>query len=435
MKNIRISLVISFLILFLLTVNADAKWWIFGQSNDEISINYMYINKISYDESGPEVTIYKETLQDGLIHINGKASVRKGKIGGVRVSTSNKERWEEAKFSENGAFDYSFRPEPDREYVLYIEIMDTAGKTNDIEATRKKIKLSDQNIMALIRETLDKMIEAYRNEDPTRFMSYVSDDFAGDESNLDRAIRKDFSAFDNIDLRYTLNNVAAGAKGMVYVSINFNRSVLSARDGKTYTDRGMTEFIFQLGPARVSSMKNPLIFGLSDAENVATGTVKSGSGNLNICLNSKNDAGLCVSGISGVSDSNVLTGTATLRSVNFTNFQGFIFADEEVTNETNSSNLTGDFAIMVEGMAMAFISLRTGVTVKDMGVISLNQITTADESGYQGFAQGPAGHSYVFKLPGNKYGAIEITSLTSSGMGGGTSTIRYKYQPNGTRNF
>ena len=250
MKNIRINLVVSFLILFLSTVNADAKWWIFGQSNDEININYMYINKISYDETGPELTIYKETLLDGLIHITGKASVRKGKIGGVRVSTSNKERWEEAKFSETGAFEYSFRPDPDKEHVLYVEIMDTAGKTNDIEATRKKVKLSDQNIMALIRETLDKMIESYRNEDPTRFMSYVSEDFAGDETNLDRAIRKDFSAFDNIDLRYTLNNVAAGTRGMVYVSINFNRSVISAKDGKSYTDRGMTEFVFQLGPAR-----------------------------------------------------------------------------------------------------------------------------------------------------------------------------------------
>ena len=61
-------------------------------------------------------------------------------------------------------------------------------------------------------------------------------------------------------------------------------------------------------------MKNPLIFGLSDAENVATGTV-AGSGELNICLNTRNETGLCVSGISGVSDSNVLTGTATLRYV------------------------------------------------------------------------------------------------------------------------
>jgi hypothetical protein len=165
MKNVKLNMALFLLMLsFLYTVNADAKWWIFGQSNDEININYMYINKISYEEIGPEATIYKETLQDGLIHINGKASVRKGKIGGVRISTSNRERWEEAKFSDNGAFEYSFRPDPDKVYVIYVEIMDTAGKTNDIEATRKEVKISDRNIMAVIKEALDRMIEAYRNE-------------------------------------------------------------------------------------------------------------------------------------------------------------------------------------------------------------------------------------------------------------------------------
>lgn len=434
MKTIRIKLIISCLVLLLFAVNAEAKWWIFGQSNDEVNITYMYLNKIAYDESGPKLTIFKETLQDGLIYINGKASTRKGKIGSVRVSTSNREAWEEAKLSENGAFEYSFRPDLGKEYVLYIEVMDTAGKTNDIESTRKEVNLSDQNIMALIRETLDKMIDAYRSEDPNRFMSYVSDDFSGDETNLDRAIRKDFSAFDNIDLRYTVNNIAAGSNGMVYVSINFNRSVISARDGKTYTDRGMTEFIFQLGPERVYSMKNPLIFGLSDAENVATGTVKSGSQDLNLCLTATNDAGLCESGITA--DSSVISGTTTLRTVNINNFQGFIFADEETTTETNSANITGDFSVMVEGAMAVFLLVRPGVIVKEKGIISLEQIKTADDSGYGTSVMNmpTVGQSYVFRLSNNTYGAIEITNLTISGMGN-TATIKYKYQPDGTRNF
>lgn len=434
MKTIRFNLIISCFILLLFTVNAQAKWWIFGQSNDEVNINYMYINKIAYDESGSAITIFKETLQDGLIYLKGKTSTRKGKIGGVRVSINDKETWEEAKLSENGAFEYSFRPDLGKAYVLYVEVMDTAGKTNDIESTRKEVKLSDQSIMAIIRETLDKMIESYQSEDPNRFMSYVSDDFTGDETNLDWAIRKDFSAFDNIDLRYTVNNIAAGSKGMVYVSINFNRSVLSAKDGKRYSDRGMTEFIFKLAPERVYSMKNPLIFGLSDAENVATGTVKSGSQELNICLSATNETGLCESGIKA--DSNVVSGRTTLNTTSFVNFQGFIFADEEVTDETNESSIIGDFAILIEGLEMSFIRLRSGVVVKDMGMISLDQINTADESGYNTFAQGGAiqGHSYVFKLSNNTYGAIEITSVTASGMRK-TAMLKYKYQPDGTRNF
>jgi hypothetical protein len=417
----------------LVAANADAKWWIFGQSNDEININYLYLNKIAYDESGPQITVYKETLQDGLVYITGKASTRKGKLGGVRVTTNNKETWEEAKISENGAFEYSFRPELDKDYILFIEIMDTAGKTNDIELTRKEVKLSEQNIMALIRETLDKMIEAYRNEDPSRFMSHVSEDFTGDEANLDRAIRRDFNAFDNIDLRYTLNNITSGTKGMVYVSINFNRSVISTKDGKPYTDKGMTEFIFQLGPARVYNMKNPLIFGLSDAENVAVGTVKSSSGELNISLSETNAVSLTADGTAG--DSNVLSGTAILRTISpFNNFQGFIFADEEVTNETDGGNIMGDFGLAIEGLDMALVLVRGGVQVKKRAATTINQITTADESGYGNWADsGQAGDSYVFKLSNNTYGVMEITSIT--GAGPRLGNIRYKYQPNGTRNF
>jgi hypothetical protein len=417
----------------LATVHADAKWWIFGQSNDEVNINYLYLNKIAYDESGPRITVYKETLQDGLVYITGKASTRKGKLGGVRITTNNKETWEDAKISENGAFEYSFRPELNKDYVLFIEIMDTAGKTNDIELTRKEMNLSDQNIMALIRDALDKMIEAYKNEDPARFMSYVSEDFTGDEANLDRAIRRDFNAFDNIDLRYTLNNITSGARGMVYVSINFNRSVISTKDGKPYTDKGMTEFIFQLGPARVYNMKNPLIFGLSDAENVAVGTVKASPGELNISLSETNAVSLTEDGTTG--DSAVLSGTATLTTINpFTHFQGFIFADEEVSNETDGGNIMGDFGLAVETLTMAVMNVRGGVQVKKKAGTPLSQITSADESGYGNWADaGQAGDSYVFKLSNNTYGAIEIVSLT--GAGPRYANIRYKYQPNGTRNF
>ncbi|MBU1712856.1 MAG: hypothetical protein KKD47_07095, partial [Proteobacteria bacterium] len=127
---------------------------------------------------------------------------------------------------------------------------------------------------------------------------------------------------------------------------------------------------------------------------------------------------------------------ATLRCVSQFDYQGFIFADEETTNETHPVNVIGDFGIIVEGGGpIAFINLRTGVLIKKKASTSLNQITTADESGYGTFADpGAAGDSFLFKLANNTYGAIEITSLTPSGLGF-NATIRYKYQPNGTRNF
>jgi len=106
--------------------------------------------------------------------------------------------------------------------------------------------------------------------------STARDVVAGDAGVLDNAIRKDFSAFDNIDLRYTINSIASG-KGGIYVSISYNRALISSRDGRPYRDSGITEFVFRAAgdTVKVFSMKNPLIFGLSDAANVSTGTVRT----------------------------------------------------------------------------------------------------------------------------------------------------------------
>lgn len=432
MKTIKINIFVAVLITLVFSVRAEAKWWIFGQSNEEVSIRYMYLNKVSYDESGHEVTLYKETMPEGMVVLNGKASVRKGKIGSVRVTVNDKEKWEDAKLADDGTFEFSFKPELNKEYVIFVEVMNTAGKTNNVEETRKEVRISDRNIMALIREALDRMIEAYMSEDPGLFMTYVSDEFAGDSVNLDRAIRKDFSAFDNIYLRYTLNNIVAGANGRVYVSLNFSRSVISARDGKTYTDKGMTEFVFQMGPARVYSMKNPLIFGLSDPEEVATGTVNSPLNKDNIGINSDGSVVLCDTGICDGGNSTVESGpfmlTTTCLDYSCVH-QGFIFADGDVTD--------GSGDIMME---TNIIFLATGVTLVDLGIKSIETVTEVPASGYTFDHIGVefmTGHCFALRLANGKYAVIEILDWTevSSEPLVARARFKYKYQTDGSRNF
>lgn len=254
---------------------AEAKWWIFGQTENEISTRYLYLNGVSYDELGDKVTVYRETLPDGRLVLRGKAGTTSSQVGVVQVSHDGKATWQEAARSDDGTFEYGFKPEIGKSYLMYVKIMDTTGKSNDVEATRKEVTVSDQNISAVIRKAMDALVSAYRGEDPRGFMAQVSPDFAADASILDSAIRRDFTTFDNIDLRYTLNNVSASSGGKVFVAISFARSITSTKSGKTLSDKASTEFVFSLegNTAKVFSMKNPLIFGLSDAENVATGTV------------------------------------------------------------------------------------------------------------------------------------------------------------------
>lgn len=275
MKKINVLSVFT-IIFFLISTHAQAKWWIFGQSQDEISIPYLYINNISYDEGGDEITLYKQYLDEGNIVIKGKGSLKQGGIGSVQISSDGKESWQKAELSRDGAFVYKFKPETGKKYEIYVKVLNTSGKTNDFEETRKFVTVSEQDIKAAVIEALNKLTETYMAENPAAFMELVSEDFAGDFTILDRAIRKDFTLFDNIDLRFTLTGMASGAKGSIVVTITFNRFLLGTKSGQSYRDRGMTEFVFvpEGGGLKVKAMKYPLIFGLSDAGNVATGVIQ-----------------------------------------------------------------------------------------------------------------------------------------------------------------
>jgi len=253
---------------------ADAKWWIFGKSKAEVGLKYLHINKISADETGPKIKLFREMLgPDGLVKISGRTAG--GQTGSVRITLDDKATWTDVKFSENGAFEHSFKPEPGKTYVLLIEVTDTAGKTNKPEETRKELTLSDENVQAKVKEALAALFEAYNKEDLQKFMAGVGENFSGDKAILERAVKRDFDALSSINLRYTLNNVAAGSQGRVFVSVTFNRMVIVNKSGTSSSDSGSTEFVFDSKEGKLSlfSMKQPLMFGLSDAENVATGEV------------------------------------------------------------------------------------------------------------------------------------------------------------------
>jgi len=436
------------IMLALLPTTGHAKWWIFGQAENEISTRYLYLNGVSYDELGDKVTIYRETLENGQVTLRGKAATSSSAVGSVQVSIDGKESWQKARKTSDGSFEYSFRPETGKKYIIYVKIIDTTGKTNDLDATRKEITVSEQNISALIRQAMDELIAAYRAEDPARFMALVSEEFAADPTVLDRAIRKDFTLFDNIDLRYTLNNVTA-ASGKVYAGFTFSRKLTSTRSGQTLTDKGSSEFIFSLGEKGplVSSMKNPLIFGLSDASNVATGTVNTGTNDPVIVVTSGGDVITqpFTDAIATIENDGVVqTGSATVESGSFTlncthtpgsgiQCQGFDFAAGDVVD------FNGD--IMFE---FNILFLRTGVGFQDMGTIALNSIREAPADGYTSFSPGfttPIGVAgnegiiYAMHLPEGKYALLRIGSHTDFGGGNTRATFQYKYQPNGTRNF
>ena len=409
---------------------AQAKWWIFGKANADVSLKYVYVNKIPADETGSEIKLFKEALPpDGSVKITGKAALGKGGVGSIRISLDGKATWQDVKFAEDGTFEHSFKPEAGKTYTMLIEVTDTAGKTNTVEDTRKQITLSTENVQAKVREALDALCDAYNKEDVQRFMTGVGENFTGDKNVLERAVKKDFDALNNISLRYTLNNLAAGAQGRIYVSITYNRMVFVNKTGASSTDSGVTEFVFDTtgGMLTLYSMKQPLIFGLSDADNVATGTVLGSHEALTL-----NDAGT-IGEI--IANSAVLNNyyTGCPGSCAFASADTFTFDTETVGTTTSQASFAGDFVFNSGVMFM-----NSGGEIKDLGMVSLDSVAQVTDSGWEALHHiGPNnGHTYAMKLPGGKFALVYVTNYdTTNAAAHYVLHFDYKYNSGGGRSF
>lgn len=132
-------------------------------------------------------------------------------------------------------------------------------------AQKAAVKSSNLEIRKAVRETLDGMVDAYTSKNARRFMSYVTDDYAGDDTSLDRKIRRDFSRFADMDIRYTLDNVTTDSRNEnVSVSVTFTRSYTEIKTTKRINKTASTTFIFRLanGQPKLAAMRQPFMFGV-----------------------------------------------------------------------------------------------------------------------------------------------------------------------------
>ncbi len=149
-------------------------------------------------------------------------------------------------------------------YALVSEAKEVAQKS---ERKKGALPVSVAQVQMSLRETIDNLIDAYKNKELTRFMVYVSDDFTGDKTILEGAVRKDFSAFHNIDVRYSLNNITIDSSGtLLSVSLNFTRFHTEIKTGNLFTSNETTEMVFKMvdGEPKLYRMNKPLMFGISN---------------------------------------------------------------------------------------------------------------------------------------------------------------------------
>lgn len=118
-----------------------------------------------------------------------------------------------------------------------------------------------------VHNSLDKLIEAYQAKNISKFNSQVSEKYTGDADNFETSVRNDFSRFNNVTIRYTVNNITPDATGeKVSVAVTFTRSHQIIKTGKMEVVTGQAELVFSKedGQFRLYSMKKPSIFGVSE---------------------------------------------------------------------------------------------------------------------------------------------------------------------------
>lgn len=451
MKN-RFKIILLPLLLIFAFTNANAKWWIFGQNESNVDVSYLYINSLSFDSTNKELVFSKESLDNGLLHIRGRANAGTSNIGKVLITTDGKKTWHKAKLASDGSFDFSFEPELNKKYNIFVQILDTTGKSNEVDDTHKIITVLDKNMREIVNNTLNHLKEAYSDEDLSGFMRYVSEDFTGDDTTLELALRKDFSLFDNIQIDFTINSIAY-SDGKYFVSITFTRSLESSKDGKVYTDRGITEFNFNDGKngAMLYSMKNPLIFGLSDAEEVADGSVVTEQNNDVISVSSSGDVSKknIVDIVNHVANS---TGGGSVQSGSFTlsyddlptggnQHKGFLFEDGSTVDIANYDTGTSDMYLESNIFWPDSGAMMQDLGVDGSGSVDFNHMSVPT-TGYMMQpvpAVGADDHVYAVKLPNNTYALVKNISstMTTDGAGGLHSSVmcEYKYRDDGGLDF
>ncbi len=97
-------------------------------------------------------------------------------------------------------------------------------------------------------------------------MKHVAEDYTGERTNLEWSIRKDFSNFNNIDLKYSINNITIDSTGkFIQVAVNFTRTYVDIKTGKPVKGSGQSILIFKFVESmpKLHSMREQRLFGIS----------------------------------------------------------------------------------------------------------------------------------------------------------------------------
>jgi len=262
-------LIVSLFVLF--SMPAEASWYDFASEEGVPEISELRIGTRDLENLPDILTLSRDDLDGSKLIIRGRAEISEGKIGAVLVSLDGGENWEKASFDSGGAFIFEFVPDLDRDYKLAVKAVATTGKSSDYESDTFPVIVKSERASETVKKAFFHMLRFYMNENQTGFMAFVSDDFEGDLSSLEDAIDDDFRFLDNISIKPVVTRVLTQGE-KVELSFTYSRRVESTQTGEVLTDSASSfmTFIRTDDGFKLIAMASPLIFGISNVEEVAT---------------------------------------------------------------------------------------------------------------------------------------------------------------------
>ncbi len=414
-------LIVSIIGVFITVGILHAAWWKFGRKKAIPEITSLYICKIDARDIEEGVYISPSDLEGGLIVIKGKAEMRKGKIARVKISLDGGKTWEDAKVKE-GSFIYSFRPEMGREYEFQIYAIDTTGKKSDPHDWEFKITFGPEIGKEEVVKVFQRMLRNYMRENLPAFMQDVSENFRGDLSALEDALEKDFRFFDNIRINVSIVRIVKSGKDYKVYFV-YNRQLTSSKTGRVLKDRSTSTAAFEVTPdkkVKLVELSAPLIFGVSEPEDVATSVTPDAVGTKVIVVDEEGNAGLKEQPETVQAEEEI----GEYEEVSLLMHEFFDFESEE----KNQGWCEGDIGFEPWEPQGGFICCG------DSGIVLLNYTDLDDvkecpTGGYEDEIYIQVGACYCVKTDSGKYAKIKVISSSADGP------VVFEYAVSNTRYF
>ncbi len=317
----------------------------------------------------------------------------------------------------------------------------------------------------LVKDAIQKIVEAYETQNIILFDSYVSSNFLGNKNFLIEGVRNDFNFFYNIKLDIFVERVEKNADKYVIISIKWNKTQMVYKTGLQQRTSGKTTMIFEFdnGILKLKNLKGNLIFatlspeiaqtsGLSQTvvekihianekqnpvqpgsrETNESGGVKDDNYTANDNVKDGNDSTNNDPGETGKTEILLSVKNGSVTSTPPpppSNVHSYDFLSGEELTKDN-----GDFNFLLSMGTPIFESVSPSGIQKLSG-INFDNLTTAPESGYLSSVPVSVGDIIVFKTKEEYYGKAEIISITITPYVNDNITFKYALQSNGTTNL